>query len=194
MHFRRFACLLLGAWMTGSLFMMWVATQNLETVDRVIHEAKGRAAEQIQEIGREPARLFLRHLAAEQNRLYFQGWEQVQLIFGVLLLLILFFGTDARPPVLLGVLLMTIVVALMHWLMTPEIIKLGRAIEFVPDARDSVARSRFWGFHTAYATIDVIKTVMAALIAIRLMLRRRRRDSDDDLDAVDDADHTRVDR
>ena len=116
-----------------------------------------------------PARLFLRHLASDQNRNCFLGWEQVQLVLGLLLLVILFFGTDARPPILLAVLLMTLVVALMHWLMTPEIIKLGRAIEFVPDAKDSVERSRFWGFHTAYATIDVVKTVLASLVAIRLV-------------------------
>jgi hypothetical protein len=193
MHFRRIACLLLGAWIAGSLFMMWVATQNLQTVDRVIHEARGPAAKQIQEIGREPARLLLRHLAGEQNRTYFQGWELVQVVLGVVLLLILFFGTDAKPQVLLGVLLMTLVVALMHWLMTPEIIKLGRTIEFIPDTKDSVERSRFWGFHTAYATIDVVKTVMASLIAVQLMMRRRRI-IEEEIDAVDDADHRHVDR
>ena len=38
MHFRRFACLLLGAWLAGILVMAMIATQNFRTVDRILLE------------------------------------------------------------------------------------------------------------------------------------------------------------
>lgn len=176
--------------------MMWVATEGFNTVDRVMSEPAFAAARNIDAAGKDRSRTLLRHLVSEQNRAYFETWEQVQLVVGLLLLLALFFGTDARPAVLLFTLLLVVTVALLHWLITPQVKSLGRAIEFLPASAESPLRNRFWAFHTTYATIDVTKTAVAGLIALSLVRRRRRRAGpvDDELDAIDDADHGHVDR
>ncbi len=195
MHFRRIACLLLGAWIAGSLFMMWVATEGFHTVDRVMAKPASPATKNLDAAGKERNLALLRHLVSEQNRGYFEAWERVQLVLGLLLLLALFFGTDARPAVLLFTLLLVVTVALLHWLITPQVNHYGRAIESLPATVDSPLRNRFWAFHTTYATIDVIKTAVAGLIAISLVRRRRHAGlAADELDAVDDADHRHIDR
>src|SRR5947208_14361422 len=85
MNIRYFACWLLGAWMAGSLFMILVATQNFRSVDRLL-AAPGRAGEQVEKMGRDEARAFLRYQVSEQNRWYFETWEMAQLALGIAVL------------------------------------------------------------------------------------------------------------
>lgn len=196
MHYRRLACLLLGAWLAGSLFMIMVATQNFRAVDRLLESPSPRAAKQIQALGKSEARLFLRYQVSEQNRWYFEAWERAQLVLGVLLMLAFLLGAETRPSMLVLSAVMLAAVALQHWLMTPEIVRLGRMIDFLPAVKVSAARARFWNFHTAYSTTEVIKLVLGLLLTGRLLVRRRRRTPEvsDDFDAVDDADDGHVDR
>jgi len=194
MHYRRLACLLLGAWLAGSLFMTMVATQNFRAVDRLLESPSPRAAKQIQALGKAETRLFLRYQVAEQNRWYFETWERVQLGLGVLLLLAFVLGAEARPSMLALSAIMLAAVAAQHWLMTPEIVRLGRVMDFLPATKVSAARARFWNFHTAYSSTEVVKLVLGLLMTVRLLARRRRRTHEvsNDLDAVDDADDGHV--
>src|SRR5882724_1655665 len=79
------ACWLLGAWIAGSLFMIMVATQNFRSVDRLL-AAPGRAGAQVEKMGHDDAKTFLRYQVSEQNRWYFETWEKVQLVLGLALL------------------------------------------------------------------------------------------------------------
>src|ERR1700704_4722035 len=85
MNARSVAVWLLGGWIAGSLFMIMVATQNFRSVDRLL-AAPGGAGAQIEKMGRDEARAFLRFQVSEQNRWYFETWEKIQLALGVILL------------------------------------------------------------------------------------------------------------
>ncbi len=64
MHFRRFAALLVGAWLAGCVFMDLMATQNFRSVDRLLAAAPPQIAERIQVMGgHDLARVFLRYQA-----------------------------------------------------------------------------------------------------------------------------------
>src|SRR5260370_39821011 len=123
MH-HRIAAFLLGAWILGSLFMMFVATQNFRTVDRVLTAAPPQAEQTIQALGPGRSRDLLRYLAGEENQLFFNSWEIAQLILGVALAGVLFFGAHNR--LLAGLATgLGILAAFLHFQMTREMIALS---------------------------------------------------------------------
>lgn len=196
MHYRRLASLLLGAWLCGSLFLVAVATRNFGAVDEMLSAPGPEAAKQIQKIGKEQARMLLRHQASLQNLGVFENWERAQLALGFLLLLALFFGVESRPSALVFTLIMSAAVVFQHWLLTPEIAALGGLIEFIPSTVSAIERTRFWNYHTAYSITELVKLGLGLLLALGLLKRRRRsvRQLDSEIDTVDHADHGHVDR
>lgn len=172
MHFPRFAALLAGAWLAGCLFMDMVATQNFRSVDRLLAAPSPQLAERIQSMGgHDAARMLLRHQVAEQNRWYFETWEKMQIVLGVTLLLVLWFGAGRDRWMLVVTLLMLGIVIMMHFFLTPEITRLGRAIDFVPPGIPSADRARFWTLHGAYSGSELMKLGLGIALAV-LLLRR----------------------
>ena len=184
--------MLLGAWLAGSLAMIAVATQNFRSVDRLLAAPSSSAVQQIETLGPAPARAFLRYLVAEQNRFYFENWEKIQLGLGILLLLTLLMS-GSRPAALVC-LLMLAAVAIMHWLLTPQIVELGRAIDFLPAGQASEQRIRFWDYHGAYSATELVKLGLGVLLAGMLLVGRRRSQGfGNKIKVVDHADHSHVD-
>jgi hypothetical protein len=173
MHFRRFAALLAGAWLAGCVFMDVVATQNFRSVDRLLAAPSPHAAESIQSLGGHDAtRVFLRYQVSEQNRWYFDMWERAQIGLGIVLFLALLFGTVPDRVLLLLTLGMLAIVLLMHFFLTPEIVRLGRAIDFVPPGAPSGDRTRFWTFHGAYSASELVKLAVGLALAVLLVRRK----------------------
>ena len=50
MHLRRFAALLVGAWLTGGLLLMVMATQNFRSIERLLAEPSTEAAKEIRKL------------------------------------------------------------------------------------------------------------------------------------------------
>src|SRR5688500_6870903 len=94
MNTRRLVCMLLGAWLAGSLWMFVTATQNFRTVDRLMHDPPPAATSMISRIGIANARTLLRFEASEMNRFYFDVWEWAQLALGIAAFLLLLFTTS----------------------------------------------------------------------------------------------------
>ncbi len=174
MHYRRLACFLIGAWLAGSLFMAMVATQNFRSVDRLLAKPSPAASRSIQALGQNGARALLRYHVSEQNRWYFENWEFMQLAIGLLLLMVLLFGSKETTFSLLVAAVMILIVVAERFILTPEIISLGRSIDFLPPDAPSLLRQRFWQFHSAYSSLELVKWALAALLAVRLFRRRQR--------------------
>jgi len=175
MHFRRFAALLLGVWLAGSVFMDMVATQNFRSVDRLLAAPPPQIAERVQAMGgHDLARVFLRYQASELNRAYFDNWERAQIVLGAVLFLVLLFGSPPNRLMLLLTLLMLGLVLLMHFYLTPEITRLGRTIDFVSPGTPSPNRTGFWTFHGAYSACELLKFGLGTVLAVLLVRRRRR--------------------
>jgi|SRR2546426_6292824 len=191
MHFRRLASLLVGAWLMGCLFMDLVATQNFRSVDRLLSTPSAQASEHIRAMGgHDAARAFLRYQVSEQNRWYFENWERIQIGLGLLLLLVLLFGSvPDRFAVWLTVLMLAAVLA-MHFFLTPEITRLGRSIDFTPQGTPSSERARFWNFHGAYSGAELVKLGLGVALAARLLRRKKRLEiAGSDVDATYRAAH-----
>jgi hypothetical protein len=196
MHFRRFACLLLGAWLAGILMMATIATQNFRTVDRILLDPHPGAAEELKTIGHNRARMLLRWEAGEQNRRMFEIWETAQLAMAMAVFFVLLFGsTEGKYSLSLALLLLAVVLA-QRFLMTPMMVSLGRIIDFIPANVRSPERVKFQVLHLGYAGLESFKFLMGILLAGKLLVRSRRKSGQaaGDIDVVDKAYHRHVNR
>lgn len=186
MHFRRLACFLLGAWLASGLFMAMVATQNFRSVDRLLAKPAASAVRQLNKLG-PGARTLLRYQVSEQNRWYFETWGIAETGIGVALLVVLLFGSSETYATLLLPLFMLLIVLVQRFVLTPEIVVLGRIIDFIPSALPSSERSHFWMLHGAYSGLEVLKWALGLALAARLLFRRKKRSEavHPDLDLVE---------
>jgi hypothetical protein len=192
MHYSRISAFLLGALLTGSLFMAFVATGNFQTVSTILKSPPPQADKMIKTLGDENARLLLRYQAGEENRLFFESWEAAQLVLAIVLAGLLFLAGNRR--LLAGLAgAMVILTIFQHFKITPELVWQGRSIDFVPVTSDSPARQQFFKLHTAYGVIEAVKLLLMIVIGIGLFPRRRRSRQRVEIDAVDYAHHRHVD-
>jgi len=197
MHARRLACFLLGMWLDGGVFMAWVATQNFREVDRLLSRADPVATLRLKPLGAD-ARMTLRYQASEQNRRLFSTWETVQILLGASFLLLMLFGSRENKFTLFGGLLLVLLVLVQKFGLTPELIALGRMIDFVPPEIKSPDRSKFWVIHSAYSGVELLKWVLILGLAGRMVFSRQRsgrsRDSRREVDRVDKPNYRGVNR
>lgn len=195
MSTRRFVAFLLGVWLGGSLFMYLIATHNLESADRVLGSPPPAAAKIIDSVGSDSARLLLRHQASELNRACFEYWGVAQLIVGGAVFGMLLFATrEGKWPVVTA-LVMLVVVAVMRFILTPDLVNFGRQLDFATNETGTVEYARFWGVHRAYAIAELVKSGLGlALLGLLLFRVQRKRRSVHKLHAVDDADDRHIDR
>src|SRR5947209_6207265 len=83
MRTRRLITFLLGAWLAGSLFMAFVATQNFRMVERFLDNQAHPGVRQLVTLGQNDAFTDLRSFVAESNRFYFEYWEWTQILLTI---------------------------------------------------------------------------------------------------------------
>lgn len=174
MHARRLAALLTGAWIAGTLLIVLVATHNLRSADDILSAPSNRAAPVIQKLGHDDARALLRYQAAELNRWYFVLWEWTETAILLAVIAALIVGRSRRPTVAIPAVMLAIVTVL-HWGVTPQIVTLGRALDFVPAGVDPPGRGEFWTYHGAYSIASVVNLGLGALLAAVLLARTTKR-------------------
>src|SRR5882757_7986654 len=87
---RRWALVLMGAWLAGTICTSVVAAENFYTIDRLLEGSPNTAfTTLVRQLGQPQARELLRYLSSELNRLYFQMWNVSQLAIGALVLWLL---------------------------------------------------------------------------------------------------------
>jgi hypothetical protein len=173
MHRHRIAAFLTGCLILGSLLMIFVATQDFATVDRVLAAPPHPATQMFQTLPPQNARLLLRHLAGEENRLFFTSWELAQIALGLPLTAILLLARNSR--LLAGLAGAALILALFqHFRVTPEMIALDRLVEF-GGGSESAAYSQFWRLHGLYGVLEVAKLALLAIVAGILLFGRRKK-------------------
>jgi hypothetical protein len=165
---KAFAAFLLGAWLTGTILLAFVATQNFATVDRILTHPTPQAALAVGP--RDTTRPLLRYLSSELNRLYFFAWGVAQIAFGVAMMILLL-ALGRRVEAALAAVMLAIANVQLLW-MTPRITEIGRVLDFVPrnplppDAAPLMAQ--FWHLHAAFTGSDLLVMVLGLVMAWRL--------------------------
>jgi hypothetical protein len=157
---QRWALVVMGAWLMGTICMSIVATENFYTIDRMLAARANPAfASAVDRLGSPAARDLLRYLSSELNRLYFQMWNVAQLVLGATALWLV--AGRARR----GVMAMLAIVLLMLVYLTPAIVSLGRSLDFVPRDPPPSGMQRFWILHGAYTSLEMIKLLVGGVVA-----------------------------
>lgn len=171
---RRVASTLLGFWLAGSLFMAWVATHNFRGVEQVLAAPPPPVSGLLAQHGRETLRLLLRYQVAELNRFYFARWELAQIGLGLALTVVLLRLRPRLPWLAWSCILLTALTVAEHWLINPEVVRLGRIIDFV--TTPAPERERFWALHAVYSSVEVFRLALLAAMTIRLWIASPRDD------------------
>src|SRR4029077_16479867 len=112
----------------------------------------------IDKFGRDATRELLRYLSSELNRLYFQLWNLAQLAVGIVALWLVVKLPAASKPKWWIVGMLAIVLFLTA-LITPYILSVGRAIDFVPRDPPPDNLRTFGLLHATYTVFDGIMLI-----------------------------------
>ncbi len=177
---RDMALAILGAWMLGIVIVAAVAMQNFHTIDRLLEATPNAAFERGVEVldGDRPgaAREFLRYLSSELNRLFFVGWGLAETVLGVALTALVWNVGPVRLRVAAMALLALTVV--LTFAVTPPIVGIGRALDFVPRDPPPPELAAFGWLHAAYSIGDGLKLVVGVLAAVWIVKGRAALDGD----------------
>lgn len=176
MYQQRIAAFLLGAWILGSFFMIFVATQNFASVDRVLTAPQNQPI--VQTMGNEPARALLHDMAGEENQVFFVNWERAELIVGVLLLAVLLSGVRNRLGASVSAALL-ILVAAQHFAVTPPMLSLSAHLD------NAATADQFGKLHAVYGIMEVVKLILAVGLSVVLLPSWRRKTSTQPAQPVD---------
>ncbi len=173
-----FAGFLLGLWLGGSVFLVAVVTYNFVGITPSF-EANTALAERA---GFEPENENAKKTsviwvyASELNRAQFTAWNRVQLALGIVTLGVVFARCRRRAAFLSVALALGIVVSL-SFVLAPEIISIGRDLDFASREPPPPELESFSTLHRLYTGLELAKM---ALLLIALLFVVRGRVSDDD--------------
>jgi hypothetical protein len=184
-------------WLGGCLLMAWVAMDSFRSVDRVLLQPDPAAAIQLKALAPGSARMLFRYQVAEQNRATFQNWEMIQIALGIAFFLFLLLGTkEGKFPMIL-VLVMLGLVMVQRFLLTPELIGLGRNLDFAPASAALGEREKFRVVHGAYTGFEISKWVAGLMLAAKMAFGRAwgmSSKSRNEIDPIDKRDYGHINR
>jgi hypothetical protein len=153
-----------AVWLTGTVAMAVVATQNFYTIDRLLQARPNPAfAADIDKMGHDATRELLRYLSSELNRLYFQYWNIASLAVGLLSLWLVVKVPGAHKPKW-GIVSMLGIVLFLTVLITPFILSVGRSIDFVPRDPPPPGLRTFGLLHATYTVFDGVELILGILV------------------------------
>src|SRR5579884_1093828 len=118
----------MAVWLTGTVLMAVVATENFYTIDRLFGaHANPAFIATVAKIGDDNGRTLLWYLSSELNRLYFQVWGLLQIALGIFVLwCVVALPKSAKSKWM--IVSMLAISLLFSALITPEIVAVGRAL------------------------------------------------------------------
>jgi hypothetical protein len=126
------------------------------------------AGDQVARVPQETRRPLFRHIASEVNRWMFARFGWAQLAVAVVVALLAWpLGGAARWLAVAAL----VVVAIQGFALGPQILSLGRAVDFVPRPLPPDVARRFGLLHGGYVILDLAKAV--ALVSLSVVLARR---------------------
>jgi hypothetical protein len=163
------ALAVLGAWIGMTAAMWFAAAGSFRTLARLSETTTAKLGEATQSASGEQARLSLRYLVSEVNRTYFRAYGWAQLVLGVALFALLLRRTprDAASLALAGGML--VLAAVLTLYLTPQIVAVGRQLDFVPREPVPAGMARFRTLHAAFTGLDGLKLLAGLALLVRLV-------------------------
>jgi hypothetical protein len=166
------AIVVLSVWVGWTLFMWFAATRSFRTVDEVLKSPPSQFSSDVQGLKPAQTREVLRYLASEINRTYFRAYGWGQLVLGMALLLLLAWKTprNGLDPAIAAIMLFIVIILTLG--VMPQIISLGRNIDFLPRTPPPPGYQRFWKLHMMFTGLDGAKLLGGIVLLVRLIAFR----------------------
>lgn len=159
-------------WIGWTLFMWFAATRSFRTVDRVLKSPPPEFNRDVEGLAPGQTRAVLRYLASEINRTYFRAYGWGQVVLGAILLILLAWKAP-RNTVNSSIAAVMLFIAIILTLgVMPQIISLGRTIDFLPRTPPPPGYQRFWKLHAMFTGLDGAKLLGGFALLIRLIALR----------------------
>jgi hypothetical protein len=191
MHTRRIAAFLLGAWLFGTVLMAVVARESFAAIEGVLVRPASQVGDLIRSMGVDNARLFLQYYAASQRQIILNYWEWTEIIIGAALAAILFSAKYVNRLAASASAVMVLLVLFLHFVIAPEVGFIERNLAAQPASQHNAGM-----LGGVYSALDAVKFAIGTVLAVYLFTfkngsryRVRR-----DLDSIDYADHSHVNR
>jgi len=157
----------MAVWLAGTFFIAIVATQNFYTIDRLLTGSpSGLFRNAVDTMKSAPTvRDMLRYLSSELNRLYFQYWNLAQLPLGILTLWLVSKLPNSKHTTWEIIAMLSISLFLML-VVTPEMLMVGRTLDFAPSDPVPAGLRTFGLLQTAYAVFSLINVVLGVLVTL----------------------------
>jgi hypothetical protein len=172
MRARALLILVLGLWLGGSLVVGAVTSYNFAGFADLFERNPALAAQ----AGFDPADMESRKTsllwvhASELNRVFFDYWNRTQLVLGALALVLGLLSRSGRlVPALLFLALL--LVALVHFGIEPQVVELGRQLDFAPRTPAPPQVGPFQRLHGLYFGAELLRLALVALATAVLVLR-----------------------
>lgn len=172
---RALMAFLLGSLLVGIILIGFVAAENFFVVDRLLEspastEFRQEFQQMLAPLPDGDARVVLRYLSSELNRFYFRVWGGAEILLGGLLLLFAArSGNDRKFTIGAGVMLALSL--LMTFYLTPQLVEVGRGLDFVPRDPPPPELRQFGMLHGAYSVLDLAKLLLGIWLTVRVVRR-----------------------
>lgn len=165
------AVAVLGLWLGITLFMWFAAGRSFATVERVLQSQNPQLLKITKPLSSMETRELLRHLASEINRAYFGAYGWAQVVLGILLLFLVLRQVPRDTPAVVLSGAMLAIVLVLTLVITPQIVTLGRSIDFVPRNPPPPEMGRFGLLHGAFTGLDGVKLLTGLAMMVRWIVR-----------------------
>ena len=165
------ATAVLGIWIGINLFMWFGAGTSFSTVNRVLQAPNPQFAKITQNLSASDTRELMRHLASEINRTLFKAYNWTQVVLGIALLFLVMRQTPRDTTALALSGMMLVLVLTLTLVVTPQMVMLGRSLDFALRDPLSPEMARFHTLHGAYTGLDGVKLLAGLTLLVRWMVR-----------------------
>lgn len=172
MRTERWLCLVLGAWLGGSLLVGGVVAYQLGGFEDLFARNPKLAERAGFTPHDEPAKktsLLWVH-ASELNRVVIAKWNRAQLVLGAMAVVLAVVGGARRLTTALLVAVLALV-AYLHFWAEPEILALGRQLDFVPRLPPPPELGRFQDQHRHYFGLEITRLLLLTLATLMVVWR-----------------------
>ena len=167
-----FLQLVLGIWLGGSVVLGAVVAYNFSGFDDLfarnprLQEHAGFAPE---DTDAKKSSLLWVH-SSELNRVFFEFWNRTQIGLGALALVLAALGRAGRLALAL-LAVATVLVAFIHWVFEPQIVELGRQLDFMPRNPRPPMLDEFQRIHGLYFATESLRFGLVLSSAMLLIFK-----------------------
>jgi hypothetical protein len=167
--------LVLGIWLGGSVILGAVVSYNLSGIGDLFDRnprLQEHAGFSVDDADARKSSLIWVH-SSELNRVFFEVWNRTQLILGGLAVLLAVVGGSRWLPIVL-LTAATVLVALIHVALEPQLVEMGRQLDFMPRNPPPPMLADFQRSHGIYFAVESLRFGLLSIATLLLLVREMR--------------------